>query len=253
MANKVSDVYRNLTRIYEDEARIRVDLPENTLPLALSIELPGGYVSEVVPAGIRLPVDSTKMFSTAGSFQMAAEFNVLFGSRPLACDNYDLCRIRVRNIKWSGAGVPQIELRFKVDEAGLIAISAANLDRNNAEILVFMARENISRDEIESALTHVREHAAEDNAMRNHIQNSLECYALIGAINDYYGVAKRKLGYRAKSEYKKARKRLQNALQVKPADATPRTIAELDEATKAFREQHQKILPAYKQVMAWYA
>lgn len=252
MANKTSDIYQDLTRIEEAEARIRVDVPGNTLPLNLSIALPGGYVSDVVPAGAQLPLNMTQMFSTAGSFQMAAEFNILLGNRPLARDNYDLCRVRVRNIKWSGAGVPQIELRFEIDKSGLITISAANLDRNDAEIIVFMARENVSLGEVESALEQARENESDDQAMRDLIQRSLEYYALIGVTNDYYSAAKRKLNHRAKSEYKQTRKRLQNALQVDPADATEQTIMELDEAAMAFRDQRQKILPAYKQVMAWY-
>lgn len=252
MADKASDIYQNLTRIDEPEARIHVDLPKKTLPLPLSIELPGGYVSEVVPADVRLPLNITQKFSTAGSFQLAAEFNILFGNRALARDNYGLCRIRVRNIKWSGAGVPQIELRFEVNEAGLITISAANLDRSNAEIVVYMVRESVSRDEVERALADAEEHEVEDKILRDLIQKSLDCYALIGVTNDYYSAAKRKLTHGAKSEYKRARKRLEHALAVGPSAATDQTIAELNEAEKAFRDQRQKILPVYKQVMAWY-
>ena len=100
MANKDSDVYQNLVRIEEPEARIHVDAPDGVLPLALNVELPGGYVSEAVPSGVRLPHTATAMFSTADSFQLAAEFHILMGNRPLACDNIPLCRIRVRNIKW---------------------------------------------------------------------------------------------------------------------------------------------------------
>ena len=146
MANKDSDVYKNLVRIEEPEARIHVDAPDGVLPLALNVELPGGYVSEAVPSGVRLPHTATAMFSTADSFQLAAEFHILMGNRPLACDNIPLCRIRVRNIKWSGAGVPQIELRFDIDEAGMLTVSAANLDRSNAEIVVFTAGDEVAHD-----------------------------------------------------------------------------------------------------------
>ena len=93
MANKDSDVYKNLVRIEEPEARIHVDAPDGVLPLALNVELPGGYVSEAVPSGVRLPHTATAMFSTADSFQLAAEFHILMGNRPLACDNIPLCRI----------------------------------------------------------------------------------------------------------------------------------------------------------------
>ena len=70
MANKDSDVYKNLVRIEEPEARIHVDAPDGVLPLALNVELPGGYVSEAVPSGVRLPHTATAMFSTADSFQL---------------------------------------------------------------------------------------------------------------------------------------------------------------------------------------
>ena len=241
MANKDSDVYKNLVRIEEPEARIHVDAPDGVLPLALNVELPGGYVSEAVPSGVRLPHTATAMFSTADSFQLAAEFHILMGNRPLACDNIPLCRIRVRNIKWSGAGVPQIELRFDIDEAGMLTVSAANLDRSNAEIVVFTAGDEVAHDDVRRALADADEHKADDQATRDLIQKMLDCYALIGATNDYYSAAKKKMGHSAKSAYKQARKRLEQALSV-----------ELHAAEAAFRDQRQQILPLYKQVMDWY-
>ena len=252
MANKDSDVYKNLVRIEEPEARIHVDAPDGVLPLALNVELPGGYVSEAVPSGVRLPHTATAMFSTADSFQLAAEFHILMGNRPLACDNIPLCRIRVRNIKWSGAGVPQIELRFDIDEAGMLTVSAANLDRSNAEIVVFTAGDEVAHDDVRRALADADEHKADDQATRDLIQKMLDCYALIGATNDYYSAAKKKMGHSAKSAYKQARKRLEQALSVDVADATDDTTAELHAAEAAFRDQRQQILPLYKQVMDWY-
>ena len=252
MANKDSDVYKNLVRIEEPEARIHVDAPDGVLPLALNVELPGGYVSEAVPSGVRLPHTATAMFSTADSFQLAAEFHILMGNRPLACDNIPLCRIRGRNIKWSGAGVPQIELRFDIDEAGMLTVSAANLDRSNAEIVVFTAGDEVAHDDVRRALADADEHKADDQATRDLIQKMLDCYALIGATNDYYSASKKKMGHGAKSTYKQARKRLEQALSVDVADATDYTTAELHAAEAAFRDQRQQILPLYKQVMDWY-
>lgn len=252
MAKKASDPYQNMARIEEPEARIRLDLPDGVLPLALNVELPGGYVSEVVPSDVRVPHAVSKMFSTADSFQLAAEFHILMGNRPLARDGIDLCRIRVRNIKWSGAGVPQIELSFELDEAGLLTVSAANLDRSNAEIVVFTARDEVSRDDIQQALADARTHEATDQATRDLIQHMLDCYALIGTTNDYYSAAKKKMSHGAKTAYKQIRKRLEKALSVEVTDATDETVAELRAAEAAFREQRQQILPLYKQVMDWY-
>ena len=80
----------------------------------------------------------------------------------------------------------------------------------------------------------------------------LDCYALIGATNDYYSASKKKMGHGAKSTYKQARKRLEQALSVDVADATDYTTAELHAAEAAFRDQRQQILPLYKQVMDWH-
>ena len=252
MTNKASDLYQNMVRVDEPEARIHLNLPDGLLPLALNVELPGGYVSEVVPCGVRLPYATTTMFSTADSFQMAAEFHVLMGNRPLARDGIELCRIRVRNIKWSGAGVPQIELRFELDAAGLLTVSAANLDRSNAEIVVFTAGDEVTQNDIQQALADAQEHEAADKATRALIQQMLDSFALIGATNDYYSAAKKKMGHSQKSAYKQARKRLEKALSVDVADASDDSVAELHAAETAFREQRQQILPLYKQVMNWY-
>ena len=148
--------------------------------------------------------------------------------------------------------MPQIELRFDIDEAGMLTVSAANLDRSNAEIVVFTAGDEVAHDDVRRALADADEHKADDQATRDLIQKMLDCYALIGATNDYYSAAKKKMGHGAKSAYKQARKRLEQALSVDVADATDYTTAELHAAEAAFRDQRQQILPLYKQVMDWY-
>ena len=59
--------------------------------------------------------------------------------------------------------------------------------------------------------------------------------------------------YAGKNAYKQARKRLEKALSVEPSAADEASVAELNAALEAFREQRQSILPIYKQVMNWYA
>ena len=110
----------------------------------------------------------------------------------------------------------------------------------------------MAHDDVRRALADADEHKADDQATRDLIQKMLDCYALIGATNDYYSAAKKKMGRSAKSAYKQARKRLEQALSVDVADATDDTTAELHAAEAAFRDQRQQILPLYKQVMDWY-
>ena len=117
---------------------------------------------------------------------------------------------------------------------------------------MFTAGDEVAHDDVRRALADADEHKADDQATRDLIQKMLDCYALIGATNDYYSAAKKKMGRSAKSAYKQARKRLEQALSVDVADATDDTTAELHAAEAAFRDQRQQILPLYKQVMDWY-
>ena len=79
---------------------------------------------------------------------------------------------------------------------------AANLDRSNAEIVVFTAGDEVAHDDVRRALADADEHKADDQATRDLIQKMLDCYALIGATNDYYSAAKKKMWHSAKSAYK---------------------------------------------------
>jgi Molecular chaperone len=252
MAQKAKDIYDALHKVEGDHARIQLDISKAIMPLGLGVELPGEYVSEVVRPNIKLPHTTKHLFSTSGSFQMAAEFHIVLGDRPLVRDNLDLCRIRVRNIKWSSGGVPRIDLKFSISADGEIVIGADNLDHKNANIIVHQATTHVSAAEIERLQAESKEHADEDAGMRELIDRMLEDLALIGVTDDRYAFAKRKMGFTAKRAYKDAKKRLNTALHVKLTELTPEKIEELMEAEAAFKEQRQIILPLYKQVKGWY-
>ena len=235
-----------------DAVRIKFDLDDQTLPLGLGIQIGGGRNLTIIEAGSHLPIHHTQIFSTEDSYQMAAEFNILFGDRPLARDNISLGRIRVRNIKWSAGGEPKIELSLEMDKQGVLTITANNKDKKRNEILTFDVKEHVTKQDIVVAIDDIAQHAEEDARHRAEIDDMLDAYRLRDDAYEHFSVAKRKMGFAAQRSYKSARKRLASALDVMPPEATEQSMAELRAAVRQLRTIDADMQEKQAAVEGWY-
>lgn len=235
-----------------ERAQIQLAASNNLLPLTVGIEVPGARVQPVLARGIRLPHTQTELYSTADAYQMAAEFHIVLGERPLVRDNLDVARIRVRNVKWSNAGVPKIELAFEVSKDGLLSISAVNKDKKATETLAAIYLPEISEADVAAALADAEEHKEEDELARKNIETMISGYILLDQAYERYSVAKRRMSFAKKRSYKNARNNLQKALNVMPPEATPETMDQLRKALYAFRSAYAAIEDDYEAVMGWW-
>ena len=235
-----------------ERACLQMELAEPIMPVSLNIEVPGGRSERVIEKGVRLPFHHTALYSTADAYQMAAEFHIVLGERPLARDNIDACRVRVRNLKWSGAGVPKIELAFDIDKTGLITIEAANKDKKSTELLAHIEQPCISADALAATLADAEACAEEDAHHRENIDLMLSGYYLLDEAFERFSLAKRRMDFGRKRAYKAARKRLQTALQIMPPEATDATMAELSGALDAFRVRYDDMEEDYLRVKSWW-
>ena len=235
-----------------ESAEVQLELTDGTLPLSLGIEVPGGRVQPVLARGVRAPHRHTELYSTADPFQMAAEFHIVMGERPLCRDNLDVARVRVRKVMWSGAGVPKIEIAFAIDKNGLLSISTTNKDKKSTEMLAHVAAPVITAADVEAALADAEAHGDEDEQHRKNIDMMLSGYYLLDQGYERFSIAKRRMGLIRKRAYKSTRNRLQKALNVMPPEATEATMAELESALDAYRAFYESLETDYKMVMSWW-
>lgn len=235
-----------------DEVSLVVTPRNGLMALPLSIEIPGGRAHEIIPAEVRLPHTTTQLFSTADAHQLAAEFHIFAGSRPLVRDNIELARVRVRDVKWAGAGQPKLEISFKVSGTGKLTISAANLDRKRTEMLAFVATPLITAEQVREAERAAQEAREQDEWIENAIDEMLRGYALMDDAYERYAIAKKKMNFMQKRQYKQARKRLAEALNVMPPEATKETMMTLGEAYRELNDLYTAQKPLHDAVLEWY-
>ncbi len=135
-------------------------------PLSLGIETVGGVFSRVIDRNTAIPVSMSQIFTTAANFQTSVEIHVLQGERGAASGNKTLGKFMLTGIRRAPRGVPQIEVTFAIDTNGIVRVSAKDLGTGKAQEITITASNNLSRDEIASAMRDAQAYAAEDEKRR---------------------------------------------------------------------------------------
>ena len=219
------------------------------LPFDVAIELPDGRAHAVVRRGRTLPIHQEELFSTASSYQTAMEFHVVYGNRPLAKDCESIARIRLRNIRWSAAGVPKVTVHFDVDKTGLLTIGVNNLDRKDEAVV---ETNEIPAGFNETAQAAEGENAAADAAERARIHELDEARDLLRRLDDEYHVSTRAMKWGEKREYKRVRKTIADIVSRPLAKTSDADMEALQLNMQDMRGQKRVLDQRKAQVEGWY-
>ena len=138
--------------------------------LSLGIETVGGVFTKLIDRNTQIPVDKTRVFTTAADGQTTVEVHVLQGERELAAHNKSLGRFELRNIPPAPRGVPQVEVRFDIDVNGIVNVSAKDLATNNKQKIVIQSPTNLTQEEINAMVKDAAIYAEEDAKRRQESQ-----------------------------------------------------------------------------------
>ncbi len=134
--------------------------------LSLGIETMGGVFTKLIDRNTQIPVDKTRVFTTATDGQTVVEVHVLQGERDIASHNKSLGRFELRNIPPAPRGVPQIEVRFDIDVNGIVNVSAKDLATANKQKIVIQSPTNLTQEEINTMVKDAAIYAEEDARRR---------------------------------------------------------------------------------------
>ncbi len=98
----------------------------DVLQQSLGVEVEGGRFLKVIPRGSKLPASAEMVFTTVEDGQREVEIHVLQGEEELACRNVSLGRLLLRDIPRGRRGEVRIKVTFRVDESGMLSVSAVD-------------------------------------------------------------------------------------------------------------------------------
>ncbi|HUG69035.1 MAG TPA: molecular chaperone DnaK [Pirellulaceae bacterium] len=203
-------------------------------PLTLGIETEGGVLTALVERNTTIPAEKKKVFSTAADNQTGVTVKVFQGERPMAADNRVLGEFTLEGIPPAPRGMPQIEVKFDIDQNGILNVSAKDLGTNKEASVKIEQSSGLTDSEIERMQADAASHAEEDKkrvelaSLRN--QGDQMCYQLEKLIKEQG----EKLQDADKAPLEKAIAKVREKAKGDDVAAIKSAVDELEQASHAF-------------------
>ena len=135
-------------------------------PLSLGIETIGGATEKLIYRNTRIPTQAIEHFTTSKDGQTKVLIHVVQGEREMAADNRSLARIELEGIPALPAGVPKVNVTFRIDANGILRVDA-NEERSGTKAVVRVKPTyGIEQSDVRAAVRASFVHADEDVAAR---------------------------------------------------------------------------------------
>jgi molecular chaperone DnaK len=202
-------------------------------PLTLGIETEHGIMTALVERNTTIPTEKKQVFSTAADNQTAVTIQVYQGERKMAADNRLLGKFDLTGLPPAPRGVPQIEVKFDIDQNGILNVSAKDLGTGKEAKVSIKESSGLSKDEISRMQSDAESHAEEDRrkfelaSARNEGENM--CYQLEKMMKEH----SEKLKDSDKAPLEAAMKKVRDAAEGEDVAAIKSAVKELEAASHA--------------------
>ncbi len=118
-------------------------------PLSIGVETGGGVFTKLIPRNTTVPTEKSEIFTTSVDNQSFVPVHALQGEREMAVDNRSLARFELTGIPPAPRGVPKIQVSFRIDANGILAVEAKDLGTGRSQAVSVTPTSGLQPDEID--------------------------------------------------------------------------------------------------------
>ncbi len=203
-------------------------------PLTLGIETEGGVLTSLVDRNTTIPVEKKNVFSTAADGQTAVTVKVFQGERKMAVHNRLLGDFNLEGIPPAPRGVPQIEVKFDIDQNGILHVSAKDLGTSKEASVRIEQSAGLSDTEIDRMQKDAEEHAEEDRRQFELVEARNQADQMCYQLEKQMKENEDKLSDDDRAPLVKAIEKTREVAKGEDAQAIKSAISDLEQASMAF-------------------
>jgi molecular chaperone DnaK len=136
-------------------------------PLSIGVETGGGVFTRLIPRNTTVPTERSEIFTTSVDNQPFVPVHVLQGEREMAADNRSLARFELTGIPPAPRGIPKIQVSFRVDANGILAVEAKDLGTGRAQTISVTPTSGLAQGEIDKLIQEGERYKESDELRRD--------------------------------------------------------------------------------------
>ena len=136
-------------------------------PLSIGVETGGGIFTRLIPRNTTVPTERSEIFTTSVDNQPFVPVHVLQGEREMAADNRSLARFELTGIPPAPRGVPKIQVTFRIDANGILAVEAKDLGTGRSQAMSVKPTSGLVADEIDRLVREGERYKESDELRRD--------------------------------------------------------------------------------------
>jgi molecular chaperone DnaK len=148
-------------------------------PLSIGVETGGGVFTKLIPRNTTIPTEKSEIFTTSVDNQSFVPIHVLQGEREMAGDNRSLARFELAGIPPAPRGVPKIQVSFRIDANGILAVEAKDLGTGRVQSISVTPTSGLKSEEIDSLVEEGERFKETDQLRRDMAEMKNQCDTLI--------------------------------------------------------------------------
>ena len=206
-------------------------------PLTLGLETLGGLLDPIIPRNSKIPTKAGRQYTTSVDGQVNLKLAIYQGERDVAAENRKLGEFTLRGIPAMPAGLPKIDVNFRLNADGILQVEAVELRSGTRQEIEIKPQYGLTDQQVEQMLTDSLTHAKEDIATRALIEARTAAEQLLYHTTQFLRKHGQHLTAAEIEVTTQHADRLREAVATGPKDTILAAADALDDATRPYAER----------------